>query len=209
MKNISSSMNRIFTLGSFNHSSSPKPESRRQLPIQSFPENNVEPRIDIHSIEYDFPLEKKATTKVAEPGSVGERLSVSVQTRASEPTYQDSASRESESPKPLSNPTSAVMDSTEEVSGFSVESFFDSIRFGESSSLKLHIESGFKGSQERLVDAGKYNAFDYAMHCKNFDALMALAPTVKASNIIEALEKNPLFIHEYRSFSMQLFNALN
>jgi hypothetical protein len=209
MKNISSSMNRIFTLGSFSHSSSPKPESRRQLTIQSFPENNVEPRIDIHSIEYDFPLEKKARSKVAELGPIEERLSVSVQTCASEPTYQDSFSTESKTPKTMSNPESVMMDATEDESGFSVDSFFDSIRFGDSFSLKLHIESGFKGNQETMSGTEKYNAFDYAMHCKNFDALMSLAPTVKASHIIEALEKNPTFIHEYRPFSMQLFNALN
>ena len=101
------------------------------------------------------------------------------------------------------------MDGAEEISGFSANSFFDSIRFSDSFSLKLHIEHGFKGSHEFMLGAEKYNAFDYAMHCKNFDALMALAPTVKAGNIIGALEKNPAFIHEYRNFTMQLFNALN
>lgn len=60
-----------------------------------------------------------------------------------------------------------------------------------------------------MLGSEKYSAFDYAMHCKNFSALIALAPTVKADNIINALKKNPKFIHEYRQFSMQLFNALN
>ena len=102
-----------------------------------------------------------------------------------------------------------MMDSAEEVSGFSANSFFDSIRFGDSFSLELHIEQGFKGSHEFMLGTEKYSAFDYAMYCKNFDALIALAPTVKADSIINALEKNPKFIHEYRQFSMQLFNALN
>lgn len=220
MNHISNSMNQIFTRSSFNPSSSPQANSQRQPAIRSFPENNVESRIDIHSIEYDFPLEKKARTKVAElvaepgPGAgngkaVAEQLSDSVQMHASEPTYRDSVSTGSKSPKTLSTLESVMMDGSEDLSGFSANSFFDSIRFSDSFSLKLHIEHGFKGSHEFMLGTEKYNAFDYAMHCKNFDALMALAPTVNAGNIIDALEKNPAFIHEYRHFSMQLFNALN
>ena len=220
MNPISNPMNQYFTRSSFGPSYSPQPNSQRQPAIRSFPENNVETGIEIHSLDYEFPLEKKARTKfvelVATPGpkagndeTAAEKLPGSVEMHASEPTYQDSVSNGSKNPETLPITESVMMNSTEEVSGFSVNSFFDSIRFGDSFSLELHIESGFKGSNEFMLGTEKYNAFDYAMHCKNFAALMALAPTVNAGNIINALEKNPAFIHEYRQFSMRLFNALS
>lgn len=220
MNHISNHMNQIFTRSAFNPSSSPQTNSRRQPAIRSFPENNVETGIEIHSLDYEFPIEKKARTQLAKlvvkPGpeegndkTAAEQLPSSVQMHASEPTYQDSVSTGSEGPKTLPALESVMMDSAEEVSGLSVNSFFDSIRFGDSFSLELHIESGFKGSHELMLGTEKYNAFDYAMHCKNFAALTALSPTVNAGNIINALEKNPAFIHEYRDFSMHLFSALN
>lgn len=213
MHNISDSMNQFFTLRSSIHNSSPKPNSRPEPTIRSLRENNVDTGIDIHSIDYEFPLQKKVRTKVAEPvtlpGPVEEQLSVSVQTHASQPTYQDSISTETKSPEILSDLESVMMDPAEDESGFSANSLFESIRFGDTFSLQLHIESGFKGSHESMLGMEKYNAFEYAMRCKNFDALMALAPTVNAKNIIDALEKNPEFIHDYRRFSMQLFNASN
>jgi hypothetical protein len=220
MNHISNSMNQYFTRSTFRPSSSPQANSRRQPTIRPFRENNVDTGIEIHSLDYDFPIENKARTKlaqlVARPGpeaengkTAAEQLPGPVQMHASEPTYQDSVPTESKNPKTLPALESATMDSVEEVSGFSADSFFDSIHFGDSFSLELHIEQGFRGSHEFMLDEEKYNAFDYAMRCKNFAALMALAPTVKAGHIINALEKNPAFIHEHRDFSMQLFNALN
>ena len=220
MNHISNSMSQYFTRSTFSPSSSPQANSQRQPTIRPFRENNVDMGIPIHSLDHDFPLEKKARTKLAElvakPGpeagngqAAAKQIPGSVQMHASEPTYHDPVSTGSKSPKTLPTVESVLMDSAEEVSGFSVNSFFDSIRFGDSFSLELHIESGFKGSHEFMLGTEKYNALDYAMHCKNFSALMALAPTVKADSIINALEKNPAFIHEYRQFSMQLFNALN
>ena len=220
MNHISNSINQYFTRSTFSTNSSPQTNSRRQPTIRSLRENNVDTGIDIHSLDHEFPLQNKAEKKLAElviepvhreknGEAQAEQLPGFMQMHVSEPTYQNAVSTGSKSPKKLSTLEPVMTEGTGEVSGFSVTSFFDSIRFGDSFSMKLHIEHGFKGSCEFTLGTEKYNAFEYAMHCKNFAALMALAPTVNAGHIINALEKNPMFIHEYRNFSIQLFNALN
>ena len=220
MNHISNSTNYYFTRNSLSPSSSRQANSQRQPAIRSFPENNVETGIDIHSIDYEFPLQKKVGSKAAEaiagPGigvangkAAADQFPSSTQINASKPIFKDPISTGSKNPETSATLEPPITNNDEEISGFSVNSFLDSIRFTDSFSLELHIEHGFKGSHEFMLGTDKYSAFDYAMHCKNFSALMALAPTINAGIIISSLEKNPAFIHEYRHFSMQLFNALN
>jgi hypothetical protein len=208
---------RLFSNSSGRSSSTSTSDSRNQPKISVLKENRLEPRIDIHSIDYEFPLQTKKKESSGNPTLADEN---------SKPVFSPKTN-EGASAKSMTTPLGAapvvVQSQKHEVeigvdaentidsgdtSGMTVTSFIECIRWNDHAALEMHIEAGFKGDMAFVLDSVESNPIELAMECGNFDALTILLPRTKASVLMEAMNKRQEFFDQNVALAINLFCKL-
>jgi hypothetical protein len=96
-----------------------------------------------------------------------------------------------------------------EMSGMTVTSFMESIRWNDHVALKMHMEAGFKGDMVLMLGSVESNPIEFAMECSQFDAAVILLPQTKPIFLMEAINKRQEFFDRHPDLGLNLFRALS
>jgi hypothetical protein len=192
-------------------------DSRNQPKISALKENRLEPRIDIHSIDYEFPLQTKkkessGNRHLADENSKPVFLLKTNEVAAAKSTTTPFGAAPvviqlQKQEEKIGVDAENTIDSGD-TSGMTVTSFIECIRWNDRAALEMHIEAGFRGDMAFMLDSVESNPIDFAMECGHFDALTILLPQTKANVLMEAINKRQEFFDRNVDLGISLFCKL-
>ena len=96
----------------------------------------------------------------------------------------------------------------EEMSGMTMTSFIESIRFNDHGAIKMHLEAGFKGDTSFIQKSVTSTPIDFAIENDYFDAAFIILPQTKPNILMEAMNKRQEFFDQHTDLALNLFNTL-
>lgn len=182
--------------------------------ISALQENRLEPRIDIHSIDYEFPLQTKKKESSGN-GHLADKNSIPVfslkmnklpaEKGAATPSDTAPADAYSEKHEQKTEVDTENIIDSDQMSGMTVTSFIECIRWNDQATLEMHMQAGFKGDMTIMMDSVESNPIEFAMECGHFDALNLLLPQTRASVLMEAMNKRQAFFDQNVDLAIKLF----
>jgi hypothetical protein len=182
-----------------------------QPDIKSLPENRLVPRIESHSIDYDFPLKIKSAPsgKPSSDKAIGTEIPLSTKgtdykkTFATEPSYVASTPPKLVDSGNVGISEIEILSGPEELSGLTLNSFIESIKHQQNYSLSMHIDEGFKGHQLIMDGSAEKNAIECAVICKNIHAVNLLLPTTDRAILENVMNEHKDFFQDHPQFKLE------